>query len=118
MSKHNAARPRETDHPSQARKHDNTAELVFILQGLARLTEAIHSTVEILQVSNAIPRLPPVHNGIDFYVEVKNFEIALIESALQCANGSPARAAKLLGLKPTTLHSKVKLYEIQWNRLV
>jgi DNA-binding protein Fis len=53
-------------------------------------------------------------NGIDFYNEVQRFETALIKLALEQANGNQARAARLLGLRATTLNSKIKVYNIEY----
>jgi transcriptional regulator with PAS, ATPase and Fis domain len=52
--------------------------------------------------------------GIDFYQEVERFEVGLIRRALEQTSGNQARAAKLLRIKPTTLNSKIKLYEIEF----
>jgi DNA-binding protein Fis len=52
--------------------------------------------------------------GIDFYNEVQRFETALIKLALEHSEGNQARAARLLGLRATTLNSKIKLYEIEY----
>ena len=52
--------------------------------------------------------------GIDFYSEVQRFETALIKLALEQAQGNQARAARLLGLRATTLNSKIKVYEIHY----
>jgi transcriptional regulator with GAF, ATPase, and Fis domain len=51
-------------------------------------------------------------DGLDFYSEVQNFEVALIQRALRQTNGNQAKAARLLGLKQTTLHGKIKHYDI------
>ena len=48
--------------------------------------------------------------GIDFYKEVARFEVELIQQALIHTHGNQSGAARLLGLKVTTLNSKVKLY--------
>jgi transcriptional regulator with GAF, ATPase, and Fis domain len=48
-----------------------------------------------------------------FYETVKAYEIFLIRSALSKSQGSQARAARLLGLKPTTLNHKIKAYDIR-----
>jgi len=52
--------------------------------------------------------------GIDFYDEVQRFETGLIRLALDQTGGHQARAAHLLGIKPTTLNSKIKLYGIEY----
>jgi DNA-binding NtrC family response regulator len=51
-------------------------------------------------------------NGVDFYQEVTKFEIELIRQALICTKGNQRAAARLLGLKTTTLNSKVKTYNL------
>jgi DNA-binding protein Fis len=50
--------------------------------------------------------------GIKFYDEVERFERELIMRALELTGGHQVRAARLLGLKVTTLISKVKRYRI------
>jgi DNA-binding NtrC family response regulator len=44
--------------------------------------------------------------------EVQRYEIELIRSALQRTRGNQRRAAKLLGVKVTTLNCKIKRYGI------
>ena len=53
-----------------------------------------------------------VEHRVDFYDEVSRFEIALIKGALKKAKGSQKRAAALLGLRPTTLNTKIRIYKI------
>ena len=43
---------------------------------------------------------------------VRRFETQLIRSALEKTHGNQARAAKLLGVKHTTLNAKIKRYRI------
>ena len=50
--------------------------------------------------------------GINFYDEVERFERELITRALELTGGHQVRASRLLGLKVTTLNSKVKRYQI------
>ena len=50
------------------------------------------------------------NEGIDFYTEVERYEIELIRSALNQCGGNQTQAAKLLHLKSTTLHAKMKHY--------
>jgi DNA-binding protein Fis len=53
-------------------------------------------------------------SGIDFYDEVQRFETALIKLALEQSDGNQARAARLLGLRATTLNSKIKQYCVKY----
>lgn len=50
--------------------------------------------------------------GVNFYDEVKRFEIDLIRRALDQTGGHQSRAARLLGLNATTLNSKIKTYNL------
>ncbi|HLL70724.1 MAG TPA: sigma-54 dependent transcriptional regulator [Pyrinomonadaceae bacterium] len=54
-----------------------------------------------------------VGRGIDFYDEVRRFEVDLIRRALEQTSGHQSRAARLLGMNATTLNSKIKTYNIQ-----
>ena len=54
-----------------------------------------------------------IARGVNFYDEVKRFEIDLIRRALEQTGGHKSRAARLLGLNATTLNSKIKGYHIQ-----
>ena len=54
-----------------------------------------------------------LESRVDFFEEVRQFEITLISRALELAHGNQTQAAVLLGLKITTLHSKMKVYQIR-----
>ena len=49
---------------------------------------------------------------INFYEDERGFEIDLIRRALDQTGGHQSRAARLLGMNPTTLNSKIKTYNI------
>ena len=51
-----------------------------------------------------------ISRGVNFYDEVRNFEVDLIRRALDQTGGHQSRAARLLGLNATTLNSKIKSY--------
>jgi DNA-binding protein Fis len=59
------------------------------------------------------PQKLDVQRGIDFYDEVRRFEVSLIKQALFYAHGKQSAAASLLNLNATTLHSKIKFYGIE-----
>jgi DNA-binding NtrC family response regulator len=52
------------------------------------------------------------HRGVAFYEEVAKFEIELIRQALAHTKGNQRAAARLLGLKPATLNSKIRAYKL------
>lgn len=53
-----------------------------------------------------------ISKGVNFYDEVRKFEMDLIRRALEQTGGHQSRAARLLGLNATTLNSKIKTYNI------
>ena len=56
---------------------------------------------------------PPETFGLQ--EEVQRYEIELIKNALQRTGGNQRRAAKLLGVKVTTLNCKIKRFGISTN---
>lgn len=59
--------------------------------------------------------LPDAPAEMSFYDEVRRFEIGLITRALRRAHGKQTAAARLLGLKTTTLNAKMKQYRMRGN---
>lgn len=59
------------------------------------------------------PQKPDIKEGINFYDEVRRFEVNLIKQALFHTNGKQSAAASLLNLNATTLHSKIRFYGIE-----
>lgn len=68
----------------------------------------------LLQEVKALSHSPATDftRGVDFYDEVRRFEIDLIHRALAITDGHQSRAARLLNLKITTLNSMMKRYNI------
>src|ERR1700682_3969334 len=85
---------------------DLASSLMREAQGLARDKTFADESAKLQSID--------VSKGIDFYGEVERFETALIKLALDQTAGNQARAAKLLGLRATTLNSKIKLYSIEY----
>lgn len=63
----------------------------------------------------AVLKLPDENHGINLYEEVRQYEIQLIGWALQQAHGKQVTAARLLGIRATTLNNKIKQYDIAWK---
>ena len=84
---------------------------IGVLRDAARSLSRAMRAIRTLELSGPAAA-PDVGRGVDFYDEVRRFEILLIERALLHTGGSQVRAASLLGLKTTTLNSKIKGYRI------
>src|SRR5215207_8160463 len=118
----------ETDnarHTGVAQLNDKTVRLKLAerpdrdrIQRVVDLADALLSEAETLARDKAFTeeatRLKPldVLGGINFYDEVQRFETHLIKMALAETGGNQAKAARLLGIKATTLNSKIKLFNI------
>src|SRR6188474_930606 len=87
---------------------------------LLTLAQALATEIETLkaELSNDENNAQTDNEGIDFYDEVERYEIELIRSALNQSGGNQVQAAKLLQLKSTTLHAKMKQYGLNPVRSV
>ena len=85
--------------------------LAIVLKDLSR---ALFGAAEALQqtaIANGDP-IDRIEHGIDFYLEVDRLKICLIRTALAHANGNQKRAAKLLGIRLSTLNAMIKRFGI------
>ena len=92
--------------PGNVRELENAIERAVVLCRGDEITPELLPR-ELFE-SVALPsqfNLPP---GVGFYDAVSSLERRLIESALKQAGGVQKQAAKILGLKPTTLNEKIK----------
>jgi DNA-binding NtrC family response regulator len=80
---------------------------------LKNVAQAIISEGAREPASGAEPPDEPAE--MSFYEEVRRFEIGLITRALRRADGRQSTAARLLGLKATTLNAKMKQYQMRGN---
>ena len=83
----------------------------------SNITALKELTLRLLREVQAITevRTLSLEGGVDFYSEVSRFEVDLIKRALLQTAGHQGRAARLLNLKVTTFHSKIKHYNIAVN---
>ena len=79
-----------------------------------RINTLRETVLQLLQEVESLTISVPVglKSGAKLDEEVRQFEVNLIRNALGRTAGSQTRAAKLLGLKLTTLNAKIKRYQI------
>ncbi len=70
------------------------------------------SVIAASQQGSSFAAVQDIGRGVNFYDEVRRFEIDLIRRALEQTGGHQSRAARLLGMNATTLNSKIKTYNI------
>jgi transcriptional regulator with GAF, ATPase, and Fis domain len=81
---------------------------------LGVLKELVLSLLNQLELLRGSEQHEPNPAPSNFYDEVRRFEIELINDALCRTHGHQQKAARLLGVKPTTLNSKIKRYNIMF----
>jgi DNA-binding NtrC family response regulator len=70
------------------------------------------SVISTSHEGSSLAAVQDIGRGVNFYDEVRRFEIDLIRRALEQTGGHQSRAARLLGMNATTLNSKIKTYNI------
>ncbi|HYN85949.1 MAG TPA: helix-turn-helix domain-containing protein [Pyrinomonadaceae bacterium] len=96
----NAAAAGESGEPLLENKVEALRELA---QNLLRQVEALGDTVQARRAGS----------HLDLHTEVQRFECEIIRDALKRTGGHQRRAARLLGVKVSTLNAKIKRYKIQ-----
>ncbi|SRR6266478_4053217 len=88
------------------------------LEKIKGMASALLQEAESLEHENALAETSAavdslnVRSRVNFFDEVRRFEMRLIGRALELAGGNQARAARILGLGTTTLNYKIKSYEM------
>jgi len=100
----------------EVKKEASLNERISLLKDVSQTLSRALAMIEDLKMAGTV-RLPNVAGGISFYDEVSRFEISLIQLALRYTRGNQRNAASLLGLKTTTLNSKIKTYNLDWRNL-
>ena len=100
--------------PSRVRPANPVQRLKKIRDMASALLEETASLQHENRMAQAAAAVESVNleSGIDFFDEVRSFEIRLIERAMELAGGNQSRAAKMLGLNTTTLNYKIKTYQL------
>jgi DNA-binding NtrC family response regulator len=89
--------------------NDRLKKMRDLASELLEESEALEHEGELAEASATIATLSS-NSAINFFDEVRQFEVRLIKRALDLAGGNQAKAAQLLGLGTTTLNYKVKTY--------
>jgi len=97
-----------TESPGASDRTNSESNVDVRLNTLRETVLQLLDEVESLAISRPID----IKRGARFSDEVRQFEVNLIRTALGRTSGSQIRAARLLGLKPTTLNAKIKRYNI------
>ena len=90
---------------------DRVARIRDLASSLLSEAESLKHENSLAEITAAVEELTP-KSEIDFFEEVKRFEMKLISRALELTDGNQARAARMLGLGTTTLNYKIKTYQM------
>jgi transcriptional regulator with GAF, ATPase, and Fis domain len=82
------------------------------LEALKTLTKLLLHEIESLAEISPAKGNQPNEKAINLNDSVQRYEVTLICNALLEAHGNQSKAAKKLGMKTTTLHAKIRRYEI------
>ncbi len=88
------------------------------LEKIKEMASALLAEAESLDHENALAETSADFESLNdksrlnFFDEVRRFEMRLISRALALTGGNQARAARMLGLGSTTLNYKIKAYEM------
>jgi two-component system NtrC family response regulator len=107
-------------YPGNVRELENIIERAVVIAPTDEITiECLRAEVqnpelarELMGDSEGFSADIDISRGVNFYDEVRKFEMDLIRRALEQTGGHQSRAARLLGLNATTLNSKIKTYNI------
>jgi len=108
------------NYPGNVRELENIIERAVVISQTDEITvECLRPEVrdpekafEMIKATEGSAGDIDISRGVNFYDEVKRFEIDLIRRALDQTGGHQSRAARLLGLNATTLNSKIKSYNL------
>ncbi len=95
------------------------------VESLQKKMDILHN--EAVEILNEVKSLPVIYKsalysanekierGINLNETIKDLEVRLIKRALELSGGRQNRAAKLLNIKHTTLHEKIRRYRLNHN---
>jgi two-component system response regulator PilR (NtrC family) len=100
------------DWPGNVRELENVIERGVVLSTASRIGRDLIPDHVRTSPSFHVPHLAVPPEGISLKEVIASFERRLIESTLESTGGVQKEAARLLGLKPTTLNEMIKRHSI------
>jgi DNA-binding NtrC family response regulator len=100
------------DWPGNVRELENVIERGVVLTTTGRIGRELIPEQVRVSPSLHIPHVNVPSEGISLREVIANLERRLIESTLESTGGVQKEAARLLGLKPTTLNEMIKRHSI------
>jgi DNA-binding NtrC family response regulator len=100
------------DWPGNVRELENVIERGVVLTTAGWIGRDLIPDHVRTSPSFQVPHLTVPPEGINLREVIANFERRLIESTLESTTGVQKEAARLLGLKPTTLNEMIKRHNI------
>jgi len=104
------------DWPGNVRELENVIERGVVLTTANQIGRELIPDHVRTAPSFHVPHLTVPPEGISLRDVIANFERRLIESTLESTGGVQKEAARLLGLKPTTLNEMIKRHNILLSR--
>ncbi len=87
---------------------DTESRLIRKVETIRTIARTLITEIETLEES----KLDESSQRIDLQEEIRSYELNLIRRALRLARGNQRKAALMLGLRHTTLNSKIKRYNL------
>lgn len=85
------------------------------LESLRSIVISVLREIDLLEKSIMLNSVGSQESGYCLPKKLEHLEVATIKCALIKTNGRQKVAAKLLGIKHTTLNSKIKKHNINWR---
>ena len=101
-----------SDNAAPVELRERISNLRELVDELRQRAEDVTYSLEGFGLFGLPTTLPTGASELDFYSEVRRFEIFLIRNALRVTRGSQVKAARLLKMHETTLNTKLKNFNI------
>jgi DNA-binding NtrC family response regulator len=82
------------------------------IEALKTLTKLLLHEVESLAEISPEKKRQTINETVNLSEQVQRYEVTIICDALLSVKGNKRKAAKMLGMKTTTLHAKIRRYGI------